>query len=84
MRVSGLRGRPRAGGEVTVHEVDKVAVDELVVAPAEELCDGAAAVPDLAGLGEDEDEGVADLGDEEVGPPLALRELEHGELFHGT
>lgn len=60
----------------TVHEVDEVPVDEVVVAPAEELRHGGAAVPDFACRGEDEHDGLVELGDEEVGPAFALCELE--------
>ena len=68
-------------GGRTVHEVEEVAVDELLVVPAKELGDGVAAVPDLAGLGEDEDDGVVEFGDEKIGPPLPLREFEYGDLL---
>ena len=70
-------------GARTVHELDEVAVDELLVLPAEQLLDGVPAEEDLAGRGEDEDDGLAELRDEEVGPALALHELERGGLLEG-
>ena len=68
----------------TVHEVDKVGVDELVVAPAEEVSDGVAAIPDLARLREDEDDGVVEIGHEKVGPPFALGEFEGRDFLCGA
>ena len=51
----------RERGARTVHELDEVTVDEFLVLPAEQVQDGVSAEEDVAGRGEDEDDGLAEL-----------------------
>ena len=61
---------------LTVHDVAKVAIDDLFVFPAEEVLDGGSTEPYLACWRQDEDYCLRELRHEQIRPSLALGEVE--------